>query len=129
MKVQDCVLLFIFGIAFWIAGTIWYGMRGPEVFETTALRYWLNFTVTPIASAAACIMILRWRHIPAPVWASATLMIALPGMLGEAILLSNFATFMPRMQPASAGRYGAFLFLAYALVLSIAEIVTLRARV
>jgi hypothetical protein len=42
-------------------------------------------------------------------------------------LLSNFSALMPRMQEASAGRYGAFLFATYALVLSVAEIITLRA--
>lgn len=127
MKMHDRVLFLLFGLAFWIIGTLWYEVRGSFVFETTSLRYWANFVLTPIVSAALCIAILRWRHIPAPEWASAALLIALPGMFGEAVLLSNFAVLMPRMQPASAGRYGAFLFAAYALFLTIAEIVTLRA--
>ena len=127
MKMYDRILFFLFGLAFWIIGTLWYEVRGPFVFETTSLRYWINFILTPIVSAAVCIAILRWRHIPAPEWASAALLIALPGMFGEAVLLSNFSVLMPRMQPASAGRYGAFLFAAYALFLTIAEIVTLRA--
>jgi len=59
-------------------------------------------------------MVLRLRHIPASAWVAATLLLALPGMFGEAVLLSSFSTFMPRLQPASAGRYGAFLFAAYA---------------
>jgi len=126
MKMHDRVLFLLFGLAFWIIGTLWYEVRGPFVFETTSLRYWINFILTPIVSAAVCIAILRWRHIPAPEWASAALLIALPGMFGEAVLLSNFSVLMPRMQPASAGRYGAFLFAAYALFLTIAEIVTLR---
>jgi len=127
MKMHDRVLFLLFGLAFWIIGTLWYELRGPLVFETTSLRYWINFVLTPIVSAAVCIAILKWRHIPTPEWASAALLIALPGMFGEAVLLSNFAVLMPRMQPASAGRYGAFLFAAYALFLTIAEIVTLRA--
>jgi hypothetical protein len=48
-------------------------------------------------------------------------------MFGEAALLSHFAIFMPRMHPETAGKYGAFLFAAYALFLAIAEIVTIRA--
>jgi hypothetical protein len=91
------------------------------------MRYWMNFFITPAVSTVGCILILRWRHIPATGWASAILLIALPGMFGEAILLSHFSTLMPKMQEASAGRYGAFLFATYALVISIAEIVTLRA--
>lgn len=127
MKSNDRVLLLFFGIAFWVAGTLWYRARGAAVFETTSLRYWINFVVVPVASAAVCVLILRWRRVPAPDWASAALLIALPGMFGEALLLSRFAVFMPRMQPASAGKYAAFLFAAYALFLTIAEIVTLRA--
>jgi hypothetical protein len=127
MKIYDRVLLPLFGLAFWIIGTLWYEVRGPSVFETTSLRYWINFILTPIASAVVCIAILKWRHIPAREWAVAALLIALPGMAGEAVLLSRFAVFMPKMQAASAGRYGAFLFAAYALFLTISVIVTLTA--
>jgi hypothetical protein len=48
-------------------------------------------------------------------------------MLGEAIVLSHLSTFMPRIQESSGGRYGAFLFATYALVLGIAEFITLKA--
>ena len=78
-------------------------------------------------SAVICILLLKLRHVSAAEWASAALLIALPGMFGEAVLLSRFATFMPRMHPETAGKYGAFLFAAYALFLTIAEIVTIRA--
>jgi hypothetical protein len=47
-------------------------------------------------------------------------------MIGEAIVLSNLGSFMPRLQKTSGGRYGAFLFATYAVVLSIAEFATLR---
>jgi hypothetical protein len=36
---------------------------------------------------------------------------------------------MPRLQPASGGKYAAFLFAAYALFLGIAEVVSLKAVV
>jgi Family of unknown function (DUF5367) len=55
------------------------------------------------------------------------LLLALPGMAGEALVLSNLSTFMPKIHAASGGRYGAFLFATYALVLGAAEFVTLRA--
>jgi len=128
MKALDKTLLLLFGLAFWTIGTLWYRARGAAVFETTDLRYWVNFALTPIVSAIVCILILRWRCIPAPEWASAALLIALPGMFGEALILSSFRVFMPKMQAASGGRYGAFLFAAYGLFLSIAEIVALRAK-
>ena len=55
------------------------------------------------------------------------LLLAIPGMIGEALVLSNLSTFMPKLHATSGGRYGAFLFAMYALVLGMAEVVTLRA--
>jgi hypothetical protein len=65
--------------------------------------------------------------VPPAEWSSAALLIALPGMFGETVLLSRFTTLMPRMHPETAGKYGAFLFASYALFLTIAEIITVRA--
>ncbi|MGA7079489.1 MAG: DUF5367 family protein [Terriglobales bacterium] len=127
MRMPDKLLFALFGAAFWIIGTIWYELRGPHVFESTSQRYWINFVLTPILSAVICILLLRWRHVPAAEWSSAALLIALPGMFGEAVLLSHFTSLMPRMHPDSAGKYGAFLFASYALFLTIAEIITVRA--
>ena len=129
MRMREVVFLLAFGFAFWTAGTLWYETHGTRVFETTPTRYWVNFILTPIVSAAFCFLILRWRHIPAAQWTSATLLIAIPGMLGEAVLLSNFSALMPRMHESSAGKYGAFLFATYALVLGVAEIATLRGAI
>ncbi len=128
MTTQDKLLFLLFGAGFWVLGTIFYEMRGPRVFESGASRFWINFVLTPIVSALICIVLLRWRHVPGPDWASAALLIALPGMFGEAVLLSRFSAFMPRMHPATAGRYGAFLFASYGLFLTIAEIVTVQAQ-
>ncbi len=127
MNWKDSALLFLLGLAIWILGTIYYAYRGHHVLETTAARYWVGLLVSAVASAAICILILRWRGIAPPHWASAMLLLAIPGMIGEAVVLSHLKTFMPKLQAASGGRYGAFLFATYALVLGVAEIVTLRA--
>jgi len=74
-----------------------------------------------------CIAILRWRRVAPADWASAMLLLAIPGMIGEAAVLSHWSTFMPRLQETSGGRYGAFLFATYAVVLGLAEVLTLRA--
>lgn len=126
MTLFDKLLFLLLGIVFWIAGTVFYEFRGHQVFESTAQRYWINFVLTPAFTTAVCVLILKWRRTPAMDWASAALLIALPGMFGEALLLSRFADLMPRMRPESAGRYGAFLFATYALFLTIAEVVTIR---
>lgn len=127
MRLVDSIVLFGSGLAVWIVGTIYYAYRGTALLESNSLRYWICFFVSPIVSAAICIAMLRWRHVPASAWASGMLLLAIPGMIGEALVLSRFSTFMPRLQESSAGRYGAFLFATYAFVLGVAEIVTLRA--
>ena len=127
MKTQDIALLSLSGFALWLIGTVYYAWRGPAIFETTSLRYWINFSLSPILTAVLCIAILRTLRIPPAAWASAALLLAIPGMIGETIVLSNLATFMPKLPATSGGRYGAFLFAAYALVLGIAEAVTLKA--
>jgi hypothetical protein len=127
MNRQDVALLFVLGWTVWIVGTIYFANRGSAILETTTLRYWTAFALSPIVSAALCIAILRWRHIAAANWTSAMLLLAIPGMIGEAVVLSNLSTFMPKLHATSGGRYGAFLFASYALVLSVAEVVTLRA--
>lgn len=127
MKAQDVVILLILGLLIWIVGTIHYARTGAVVLETTRAQFWTWFTVSPLVSAALCIIILRWRHIPASMWSSAILLLAIPGMIGEAIVLLNLPAFMPKIHETSGGKYGAFLFATYALVLGMAEIVTLKA--
>ena len=127
MKGPDVALLFALGSIIWILGTVHYAKHGPAILETTSSRYWHEFVLSPVMSAVLCIVILRWRHIPAAHWASAMLLLAIPGMVGEAVVLANLSTFMPKLHKASGGKYGAFLFAAYALVLVLAEVVTLRA--
>lgn len=128
MTTRDIWVLGVTGAAIWTFGTIYYAYAGPVVLETTAARYWSSFAASPIISAALCILILRWRHIPPASWAPAMLLLAIPGMIGEAIVLSHLRTFMPRIHETSGGRYGAFLFVTYAVVLALAEVMTLRAR-
>jgi len=127
MKTTESAFLLFLGLAIWVLGTIYYGYFGPRILETTQLRYWVSFTLSPIVSAVICILILRWRHIPSSAWATAMLLLAIPGMIGEAVVLTHLGTFMPKLHEASGGRYGAFLFATYALVLGMAEVVTLRA--
>jgi len=126
MKVQDVTLLLLLGLLIWVVGTVYYGYRGPAILETTSVRYWTAFAVSAIFLAALCIAILRWRHMPAEHWTSARLLLAVPGMVGEAIVLTHLGTFMPKLHAGSGGKYGAFLFATYAVVLGLAEVVTLR---
>jgi hypothetical protein len=127
MKTHEAVVLLLLGLAIWILGSVYFAYRGAAILETTRLRYWLSFFLSAAGSAVLCIAILKVRHVPAAGWASGMLLLAIPGMIGEAVVLTHLAIFMPRIQAASGGRYGAMLFAAYALALGIAEAVTLRA--
>ena len=127
MKGQEVAFLLVLGLIIWVLGTIYYARHGAAILETTSSHYWGAFASSPVISAILCIVILRWRHIPAAQWTSAMLLLAIPGMIGEAIVLSHLSTFMPKLHETSGGRYGAFLFAAYAIVLGVAEVVTLRA--
>ncbi|HKF53415.1 MAG TPA: DUF5367 family protein [Candidatus Acidoferrales bacterium] len=127
MKIQESALLLLLGLAIWVLGTIYFAYTGHRVLETTPARYWISFVTSPLISAAICFAILRWRHIPTPQYSQAMLLLAIPGMIGEAVVLSHLATFMPKIHEASGGRYAAFLFVTYAVVLGLAEIIGLRA--
>ncbi|MGI8992025.1 MAG: DUF5367 family protein [Bryobacteraceae bacterium] len=127
MKTRDVAYLLVMGLTIWVVGTVYYAYAGPVVLETTSTRYWISFVLSPILSAAICMAILWRRRIPSPDWSSAMLLLAIPGMIGEAMVLSHLTTFMPRLHATSGGRYGAFLFATYALALGVAEVVTLRA--
>lgn len=127
MKTQNCIVLFGLGLLIWVLGTIYYAYLGHLVLETTSMRYWISFFISPLVSAILCIAILKLRQVPDSEWVSGMLLLAIPGMIGEAVVLSHLSTFMPRIRDSSGGRYGAFLFATYAVVLGIAEAVTLRA--
>jgi Family of unknown function (DUF5367) len=127
MSLQNRVMMFALGLIIWIVGSIYYAYRGPQVLETTRLHYWVSFFVSPLLSAILVVVILKLLRIAPSDWASAVLLLAIPGMVGEAIVLSHLSMFMPRIQESSGGRYGAFLFATYALVLGIAEFITLKA--
>src|ERR1700733_7254576 len=127
MRRHDVVQLLLIGFTLWILGSIYYAYRGQRVLEGSRMHYWIAFFVSPIVTAVICVAILKMKNVPAPMWASAMLLLAIPGMVGEAVVLSHLSVFMPRIQASSGGRYGAFLFATYALVLGTAEVVTLRA--
>jgi Family of unknown function (DUF5367) len=127
MNPQHVILLLALGLLIWVLGTVYFAYAGPAIMETTGRAYWVSFALSPLLSAAICIAIVRSCHIPSVDWASAMVLLALPGMLGEAVVLTHLGIFMPRLHATSGGKYGAFLFATYAVVLGIAEFVSLRA--
>jgi hypothetical protein len=88
---REIPLLLIFGLSIWILGTICYANVGPAILEPLSLRYWCSFALSPILSALLCVAIVQWRPIEPEKWASAILLPAIPGMIGEAVELSNLS--------------------------------------
>jgi Family of unknown function (DUF5367) len=125
MKAQQVALLLALGSVLWLLGTLCYANYGRAILETTGPRYWFVLAASAIASAAVCVVILWWRDLPSANWATGMLLLALPGMIGEVVVLSNLPTFMPKLHATSGGKYAALLFGAYALALALAEVVTL----
>jgi cytochrome bd-type quinol oxidase subunit 2 len=105
VKGQDVALLLALGLIIWIAGTIYYANHGRAILETTSFRYWTAFALSPIVSAVLCIAILRWRHIVTANWTSAMLLLAIPGMIGEAVVFPtsqpSCRSYMPRPEDAT----------------------------
>jgi len=68
-----------------------------------------------LADLVSCAVhvILLWRYFPPADWSTAMLLLVIPGMIGEAVALSNPPTFVPSLHVASAGRHGAFHFATY----------------
>jgi hypothetical protein len=124
---HDCLILLGLGSALWAAGTLYFAYVGHRVLQTTSVPYWVSFAISPVISLAICVLILDWRHVARSDWAVAMLLLAIPGMIGESAVLTNISRFIPRIQEVSGGRYGAFLFATYAVVLGVAEWVSLNA--
>lgn len=127
MTTREQVLLLAAGLLMWAVGTLYFGQRGQALLATAG-RFWTAAILTAMASAAGCLALLYWRQVPPRDWAAAALLLAIPGLFGEVAALSFAKSLLPRLETTSMGRYAALLFLAYGVVLSLAEIVSLRAR-
>ena len=128
MNTRDSVRFFLVGFSIWAIATAVFRLTGSYFFEGSATGYWLNMTATGILYAAASIGLMRWLRIDQKDWLQAAICIALPGMLGEIPILAAFPQLMSNMQPATAGRYAAFLFGGYLSLLSCAWLLSTKAR-
>ena len=125
MKALDIAILLAFGFAIWILGTIYYASRGPLFSKpppsATGAPLHYRQSSQAFCASRSCVggnprCSLGLRHV----------LLALPGMIGEALVLSHLSTFMPKLQAGSGGRYGALLLLRMRSSWE-SRIVTLRA--
>ncbi|PZV08290.1 MAG: hypothetical protein DCF32_05105 [Leptolyngbya sp.] len=120
MTTKDRVSLLLVGFGIWAAATLAYRQVGSIFFEQSVMEYWLNVASTGGLYTLVFVGLMRWRRIEAKDWLQGAICIALPGMLGEIPILAGFAGLMSNMHPATAGRYAAFLFSGYSILLGFA---------
>ncbi len=129
MKRAHAIGFAILGFAIWIAATLIYRWIGSYLFEGSAIGYWLNVGATGALVTAVALGLMQWRGVEQRDWLVCAICIVLPGMLGEIPVLSFFSEVMSNMQPETAGRYAAFLFAGYALILGLAGFLSATANV
>ncbi|MCC5605016.1 DUF5367 domain-containing protein [Nostoc favosum] len=115
------------GFVIWAAATLIYRMVGSSFFEGSAAGYWLNVGLTGILYAVVSLGLMKWRKIKQQDWLQGAVCIALPGMLGEIPILAGFSKLMSNMQPETAGRYAAFLFGGYSILIGAAWLLSAKA--
>lgn len=126
MNTKDRLSLVLVGFGIWAAATVAYRQVGSIFFERSVMEYWLNVVSTGGLYTLVFVGLMRWRRIEAQDWLQGAVCIALPGMLGEIPILAGFAGLMSNMQPETAGRYAAFLFSGYSILLSFAWFMAAR---
>lgn len=120
MNTRDRLSLVLVGFGIWAAATVAYRQVGSIFFERSVMEYWLNVASTGALYTLVFVGLMRWRRIETKDWLQGAICLALPGMLGEIPILAGFAELMSNMQPETAGRYAAFLFSGYSILLGFA---------
>lgn len=120
MSTKDKLGFITLGFIVWAAATSVYRVIGSSFFEGSAAGYWLNVIFTGILYAVVSLGLMKWRKIEQKDWLQGAICITLPGMLGEIPILAGFSDLMSNMQPETAGRYAAFLFGGYSILLGAA---------
>ena len=120
MSKQDAFWFGIVGAVVWTAATLFYAAFARGVIEQAFWFYALNAALVAAATAMFFHLTARLRHLPKRMRITAALVYAAPGLAGAAALLLNFAKFLPHLPPASLGRYGALVLVAYALLITLA---------
>lgn len=126
MSRKDGIILFSLGLIIWAIGTLVYRLAGSYFFESSTVGYWLNVIVTGALYSAIGMGLMKWRRIESQYWLHGAMCLALPGMLGEVLVLSTFSELMVNMQPETAGKYGAFLFGGYSCLIGFSWLISIK---
>lgn len=118
MSKGDVVAFGIAGLSVWAAATLFYAAFGGGLLEAAFWFYALNAFLTAGALLFAFQVVARLTRTPRRRRLPAALAYAAPGLIGSALALAGFESLFPHLDPVSAGRYGAFLAVAYLAVIA-----------
>ena len=127
MNAKTRIGLISLGLSIWAMATLIFRAIGSHLFERSALEYWMVAIATGVLCAVVPVGLMKWWRVESKNWLQGAICIALPGMLGEIPVLYGFSKFMGDMQPETAGRYAAFLFVGYASLLGFAWLMSTKA--
>jgi hypothetical protein len=102
------------GVAAWMLATAFYVAFGGSLLERAFWFYALNAFLIAAGYGLLFVAVARLRRVPCRRRSLPALVFAAPGVVGAAVVLSNFGQLFPDLSPASLGRYGAYLFVGFA---------------
>ena len=94
--------------------TAFYAAFGGSLLESAFWFYALNAFLIAAGYGLLFVAVARLRRVPCRKRGLPALVFAAPGVIGAAVVLSNFGQLFPDFSPASLGRYGAYLFVGFA---------------
>lgn len=104
------------GLLAWTAATAYYVAFGGALLERAFWFYAINAFLAAGAAGFlfhAAVLVTRTPRRRKPLAAAAFIA---PGLVLGGLLLAFLTDIFPHLEPVSIGRYGAFLFVGYALV-------------
>ena len=117
MSKGDVVAFSVAGLVVWALVSLFYAAFGGGLLEAAFWFYALNAFLAAGALLFAFHLVARVTRTSRRRRLQAALTFAWPGIVGGALALANFDSLFAHLDPVSAGRYGAFLTVAYLTVL------------
>ena len=116
MSKQDVMIFAAAGLATWLAVTGFYAAFGGVMIEAAFWFYALNGFAAAAAGSFAFHVVARLRRVPRRQRPYPALAFALPGLVGFNLVLGHIVALTPGAEPATLGRYGAFLVVLYVAI-------------
>lgn len=104
------------GLAAWSAATLFYAAFGGGLLEGAFWFYAINAFAAAAVVTFAFQAVARLTHTPRRRRLFAMILFSTPGLVAGGLVISRYAEVMLSADPASIGRYGAFLMVLYVAV-------------